>query len=72
MTASLHATLLALVTAALRRLPAPVRRALDAWSHRVARRRALERQRAWQRRKAAAATPVPVTGEAYHLQPWRD
>lgn len=69
MTASLHNTLIVVVTQAIRGLPAPVRKALDAWSARVARRRALERQRKWQQQKAAAATPAPA---AYHLKPWRD
>ena len=37
----------------LRLLPASLLAALDAWSYRVARRRAEERQRKWQQRKAA-------------------
>lgn len=45
------------VTQALRLLPAPVLRALDAWSHRVAQRRAQQRREQWlQRRAASAAT----------------
>jgi len=55
----------------IRSLPAPVLRALDAWSHRVARRRALERQRRWQLQKAAAQA-VPAATAVYHLKPWRD
>lgn len=51
MTLSLHQQLIVLAHVAVRSLPAPVREALDAWSLRVARRRALERQRKWQQLK---------------------
>ena len=66
MTASLHNSLILLSHQVVRNLPAPVLRALDAWSHRVARARALKRQRKWQQQKAAAHDA------AYHLTPWRD
>lgn len=49
-------------------LPRPLLGALDAWSHRVARRRAALRQQKWQQRKAAQAQTLA----AYHLKPWRD
>lgn len=55
MTASLHNTLILLAHQVVRSLPGPVLRALDAWSHRVARRRALKRQQKWQQQKAARA-----------------
>jgi DNA-directed RNA polymerase specialized sigma24 family protein len=71
MTASLHNTLIVMVFQAVRVLPAPVRRALDAWSHRTARRRALQRQRKWQQQKNAAAHPATDT-PMFHLEPWRD
>ena len=71
MTASLHNTLIVLSHQLVRNLPAPVLRALDAWSLRVARGRALKRQRQWQQQKAAAQA-VPVATAAYHLKPWRD
>ena len=70
MTASLHSSLILLAHQVVRSLPAPVLRALDAWSHRVARRRALKRQQKWQRRKAAAA--AGSASAVYHLKPWRD
>jgi hypothetical protein len=71
MTAGLHATLLGLVLHALRLLPGSLRGALDAWSHRVARRRALERQRKWQQvRTGGSGGSAAVV--AYHLKPWRD
>jgi hypothetical protein len=71
MTAGLYAALLGLVLQALRLLPASVHSALDAWSHRVARRRALERQRKWQQvRNGGSGTPAAVA--TYHLKPWRD
>jgi len=70
MTASLHNTLILLASQMVRSLPAPVLGALDAWSHRVARRRALKRQQKWQRQKAAKANPC--TTAVYHLKPWRD
>ncbi|HET8744866.1 MAG TPA: hypothetical protein VFM98_04640 [Ramlibacter sp.] len=71
MTASLHNSLFLLMQQAIHALPAPVLRALDAWSHRVARRRALKRQQKWQQRKAAAKA-APAAGAVYHLKPWRD
>jgi len=55
MTVGLHNTLFLVVQQVIRSLPAPVIGALDAWSSRVARRRALERQRKWQQQKLAAA-----------------
>jgi hypothetical protein len=61
MSATLHNSLIVMVSQVLHRLPAPMRRALDAWSHHVAQRRALQRQRKWQQRKAAAA--APATGD---------
>lgn len=72
MTASLHNSLFLLSQQAIRSLPAPVLRMLDAWSHRVARRRALKRQQKWQRQKAAAAGAAPAATPVYHLKPWRD
>jgi hypothetical protein len=71
MPASLHNSLILLAHQAVRSLPTPVLAALDAWSHRVARRRALKRQQKWQQQKAAAAAPVAATS-VYHLKPWRD
>lgn len=38
---------------ALRLLPVPLRAALDAWSYRVAQRRARERRQRWLQRSAA-------------------
>jgi hypothetical protein len=62
-----------LVSQLVQQLPAPLLKALDAWSHRIARRRAQHRMLKWQQRKAAAAAqPAPVLGVAYHLKPWRD
>jgi len=72
MTASLHNSLFLLSQQAIRTLPAPVLRALDAWSHRVARRRALKRQLKWQRQKAASTQAAPAAAAVYHLKPWRD
>lgn len=60
MTASLHNTLILMVNQVVQGLPAPLRRALDAWSLRVARRRALERQRKWARRQAGAAAQATI------------
>lgn len=72
MTASLHNSLYLLSRQAIRALPAPVLRALDAWSHRVARRRALKRQQKWQRQKAASTQAASAAAAVYHLKPWRD
>ena len=58
-----------LVGQLLHLLPVSVIGALDAWSHRVAQRRAAERQRRWLERKAP---PVAVPETAYQLRPWRD
>lgn len=43
-----------LVSQLLRIVPPPVRRALDGWSERVARRRWEQRQQRWRAREAAA------------------
>jgi hypothetical protein len=48
---TVHSTLLGQV---LRVLPRPLLGALDAWSHRIAQRRARQRQQRWLARKAAA------------------
>jgi hypothetical protein len=71
MPASLHNSLILLAHQMVRSLPAPLLGALDAWSLRVARRRALKRQQKWQQQKAAAAAPASATA-VYHLKPWRD
>jgi len=71
MPATLHNSLILLVHHVVRSLPAPVLGALDAWSLRVARRRAMKRQQLWQRKKAAAAAPATAS-TVYHLKPWRD
>ena len=55
----------------VRHLPAPLLRALDAWSHRTARRRWAQRQAKWEQRKAPA-TPVATGFAEYKLRPWRD
>jgi hypothetical protein len=68
MTASLHNSLILLAGQLVRGLPAPVKRALDAWSLRVARRRALQRQLKWQQKKNGGTAATAV----YHLKPWRD
>ncbi len=48
------------VVQVVRVLPAPLLRLLDAWSYRVAQRRARARQEQWTRRQAAKpATPLP-------------
>jgi hypothetical protein len=54
----------------LRLLPAPVLRLLDAWSHRVAKRRQQRRQQAWVRRHAVALPVAPAahTGAAPGLK----
>jgi hypothetical protein len=63
-----HTTWLAQV---LKQLPAPLVRALDAWSEGVARRKSQQRRRSWEARKTAKARaarpPAP-----YRPQPWRD
>lgn len=59
----------ALVSQLLHLLPVSVLGMLDAWSHRVAQRRALERQRKWLERKAP---PAAVAETKYQLRPWRD
>jgi hypothetical protein len=54
----------------IRHLPAPLLAVLDAWSHRLARRRWQQRQQRWQQRQAGpAAAEQPI---AYRLKPWRD
>jgi hypothetical protein len=59
-----------LVTQVLQALPRPLLSVLDAWSHRVALRRARQRQQDWLRRQAGKGVqPEPVR---YHLKPWRD
>lgn len=70
MPTTLHNSLIVAAHQLVRSLPAPVLRALDAWSHRVARRRALQRQQKWQRQKAAQAATAATA--VYHLKPWRD
>jgi hypothetical protein len=50
MGATVHPSLVSLI---VRQLPRPLLSALDAWSHRVARRRAAERQRKWAQRRPA-------------------
>ena len=56
--------------AVLHLLPQALRRVLDGWSHRVAQRRARERQRKWLARTVKpAAAPAP---QVYHQKPWRD
>ena len=59
------------MTAVIHILPQPLLRVLDAWSHRVARRRAQERQRKWLARTAKPAAAAPSPSE-YRLRPWRD
>lgn len=62
-----------LVGLALRLVPGPLLRQLDAWSHRQAQRRQLQRQQAWLARKAPATAPaLPVDYLQYKLKPWRD
>lgn len=58
-----------LVAQIVRHLPAPLLRALDAWSYRIARRRDARRQRKWLQRATAPAAEPAVK---YHLKPWRD
>ena len=62
MPASLHNNLIVLAHGMVRSLPRPVLRALDAWSHRVARQRALKRQQKWQQQKLAAQRNAGAAG----------
>lgn len=57
------------VTQALRLVPGPLLRQLDAWSHRRALGRQLQRQQAWLARNAPMPVEQPI---AYKLKPWRD
>jgi hypothetical protein len=57
-----------LMAQVLRLMPDRLLRALDAWSYRVARRRAERRRLAISARQARAAAGVAQ----YKLQPWRD
>lgn len=57
-----------LVSLFVQALPRPVLGLLDAWSHRVARRRWRERQQKLARRHA----PVVDAAIPYQLRPWRD
>ena len=57
-----------MMTMVIHLLPQWVLRTLDGWSHRVAQRRARERQRKWLARRA----PVTQPAQVYHLKPWRD
>ena len=54
----------------LQSLPAPLLASLDAWSHRVAQRRAQERRK--RALRPAGALPPVITGRAYLPHPWRD
>lgn len=56
------------LTQVLRLMPGRLLSALDAWSYRVARRRAERRRLAISARQARAAAVVAQ----YKLQPWRD
>ena len=58
------------ISQVVRALPAPMLALLDSWSHRVARRRAEQRQRLWLKNGAGPVTPPAAP--AYRLQPWRD
>jgi hypothetical protein len=71
MAAGLHSSLIGLVSQIVLHLPHPLHRMLDAWSHQVARRRAMRRQRLWQQQKMAAMAAA-AQPSAYHLKPWRD
>ena len=53
------------LTQALRLMPTRLHAALDAWSLRVARKRA-------QQRRQAALPRTPAATIAYKLRPWRD
>ncbi|MBE7367623.1 hypothetical protein [Ramlibacter pallidus] len=59
-----------LISQAVRALPGPLLSLLDHWSHRVAQRRAAQRQRLWLQEKAGPQTPAATP--PYRLQPWRD
>ena len=59
------------MTAVVHFLPQPLLRVLDAWSHRIAQRRARERQRKWLARVAKPVVAAPTLAE-YRLRPWRD
>ena len=49
-----------LVGQLIRHLPGPLLRALDAWSHRIARRRYEERMRRWNELKLASAAEAKL------------
>jgi hypothetical protein len=53
------------LTQVLRLMPTQLHEALDAWSYRVAQKRA-------HLRRLAAQPRAPATPIAYKLQPWRD
>jgi hypothetical protein len=59
-----------MMTAVIHFLPQWVLHTLDGWSHRVALRRAQERQRKWLARTGKPVAAVAPT--VYHLKPWRD
>jgi hypothetical protein len=59
-----------MMTAVIHFLPQWVLHTLDGWSHRVALRRAQERQRKWLAR-TGRGLPAP-SATVYHLKPWRD
>jgi hypothetical protein len=58
-----------LVSQVVQFLPGALVSVLDAWSHRVAQRRARARQQRWLQRQAAPAADPAVK---YQLKPWRD
>lgn len=58
-----------LVSQVLQYLPGALVSVLDAWSHRVAQRRARARQQRWLQRQAA---PAAESAAQYQLKPWRD
>lgn len=72
MPASLHNSLIHVAHQVVHSLPSPLLRALDAWSLRVARRRALQRQLKWQQQQKAVTPPNAAGAAVYHLKPWRD
>lgn len=53
------------LTQVLRLMPTRLHAALDAWSYRVAQKRA-------QQRRQAVQPTVPQTPTAYKIRPWRD